>query len=251
MPTGPAALEILKLVGEGRMGDAQSGLEERAGLKARRLRGTEFKGATVRAHAFRDIGNLKLPEALLYLEALREGDLPPDSTQTVWPAVQIAIREALINRSHDEKGRIAILEETVNSGSPATPWAIGELCDRGSQGSLSTIEKYYRQYGEPRASQFYHGCWERGDVLSRSPDPVVALGSVLRVANGFDDQDLTTWAINKLAAMKSPRAYAELERYMKEIDTLPEGSPARAGGSGFATQILYLLPGPTATTDRH
>ena len=64
-------------------------------------------------------------------------------------------------------------------------------------------------------------CEARMAVVSRSPDRIGALGSVLRVSSGARDLRLIGWAINELRAMKSRRADAELERYADEIDALP------------------------------
>lgn len=243
LATQSAALEILERVAEARMDDARADLEEQVGLKPAQLRGAAFKDQFVRSHALRDIGTLNLPEALAYLQNLKPGDLPPDSTQTVWPEAQIALTEALTNRVPDEPGKIRTLENAIVEGSPATAWAVQQLCDHGSYSSLALIEAYFRRsYSEPRTSELYGSCKARMDVLSRNPNRVVALGSVLNVENGFGNRELIGWTISKLAAMNSQAAYAELERYMNGINALPDGSPSKNRGIQYAQRIRDLLP---------
>ena len=242
LPTEPAALEILERVASGRMDNAKSDLEELVGLRPGQLRGSVFKDPMVRSHALRDIGDLELPEALEYLQNLKIEDLPPDTSQQVWQAAQIALRQGLINRIPDEPGKVRILEDAIVSWNRAAGWAVQQLCDRGSSGSLSIIEAYYRKgYSEPRASQFYGLCKAQIEILSRNPDRVVALGSTLTLANGFGNRELIGWTINQLAQIKSPQAYAELERYMNEINALPDASPSKDRGIRYAQRIREVL----------
>lgn len=194
-----------------------------------------------------------MPEALAYLQNLRPSDLPPDSTQSVWREAQVALTEALMNRVPDEPGKTEVLENAIVQGSPANAWAVQQLCDRGSYVSLTLVEGYLRsRYSDPRTfSRLYGFCKAQIEVLSRNPDRVVALGSVLTVANGFGNADLIGWAINKLAEMKSPAAYAELKRYMNEIDALPDGSPLKNRGAQYAQRIRDVLPELPAEGSRH
>jgi hypothetical protein len=47
------------------------------------------------------------------------------------------------------------------------------------------------------------------------------------VNSGVTDSRLLGWAILKLRALKSQKAEAEVQRYSKEIDDLPDGSPMK------------------------
>ena len=242
--TRSAALEILQRIGEGHMDTAKPGLEEQVGFKRGQLHAPEFYNYVVRMCAFKAIGRLDLPEALEYLQNLKPDALAPDTTQQVWPEAQAALRQALMNRVPDEAGKVRLLEDTIREGNPATPWAVQQLCDRGSATSLPLVEDYYRRSYSRRADfdDLYGRCKKQVDVLSRNRDPVEALGSALNLANGFGDPNLLGWTINKLASLNSPRAYAELERYMKEIDSLPDDSPIKAGrGRLYIQRIRDIL----------
>jgi len=87
-------------------------------------------------------------------------------------------------------------------------------------------------------------CEGRMGVVSRNPDQLKALGSFLSVSGGFTDLDLIGWAISKLEAMKSPRADAELERYAKEIDALPEDSTLKRELESKRAHLRIVLPHP-------
>ena len=61
-------------------------------------------------------------------------------------------------------------------------------------------------------------------VVSRDPDRVKALGSVLTLDNPGSDR-LIRWAVAQLDSMHTPRADAELDRFAIELGKLREGSP--------------------------
>ena len=58
-------------------------------------------------------------------------------------------------------------------------------------------------------------------AIARDPDRIKALGSVLSVSNGADQEDLIRWASNQRSEMRSPKADAELKRFMTEIERVP------------------------------
>jgi hypothetical protein len=224
--TRSIALEILERVAEGRMAGASPVLEVQIGLKAGQLHGAEFKESTVRAHALKKVGELDLPEALTYLLGLKRSDIEPDLSGSVWPAAQIALRQAQLNQVSDEAGKIRFLEDTTSERTAAASWAVNELCERGSFQSLPFIREQIRKslslpQDVKRENEFCEG---RMGVISRDPDRVKALGSFLSVSGGVTDDKLLGWVIGKLQDMNSPRAEAELQRYGKEIDRLPEDS---------------------------
>jgi hypothetical protein len=126
------ALEILERIAEAHLEGAVPGLEVQVGLKPGQLRGTEFKDATVRAHALRIIGQLDLPDALTYLQNLERSGIGPDSSGQIWPAAQIALHQAQLNRIGDEPAKIRFLEDATGERSSAASWAVEELCNRGS-----------------------------------------------------------------------------------------------------------------------
>jgi hypothetical protein len=240
--TRSVSIELLDRLGEGRIGAVDPGLEEQIGLKRGEIH-FDPKFSEIRSCAFRALGSTGTPEAIEYLQNLKPRDLAPDSSQQVWPASQIALREALMKRATNETEKIQILEEAVRSGSLATGWAVQQLCDRGSFLSLPLIEQYFRRsYSQPKQfEQLYGSCRTRIEILSRNPDRAAALGSALSVAYGFNGRDLLGWAITQLADMKSPRAYAELERYKSEIDALPEGSPSKMWANVSSQRIRQVL----------
>jgi hypothetical protein len=232
-PMQSIALEILERVAGGRMESASPDLEVQVGLKPGQLRGPEFKDSSLRAYALRRIGELDLPEALTYLQNLKQNDIGFDSSHLIWPAAQIALRDALLRRISDPQSKIELLERTVTephdaiSNSAVTTWAIDQLCDRGSLSSLAIIQQSIRnRRNGQRGEDDLRFCEERMAVVGRSPNRAKALGSVLRVNGTSDDARLIAWAIYQLHSVDSREADAELERYAKEIDGLPD-SPVK------------------------
>lgn len=78
-------------------------------------------------------------------------------------------------------------------------------------------------------------------VISRNPDRTKALGSVLSVEGGTEDDSLLTWAINQLFEMQSPKADAELKRFASEIEKLPNGSTQKQRLNGMKGEIERTL----------
>jgi hypothetical protein len=245
--TGPVrldALAILENLAVGLMDSADPESEARVGLKAGELRGPDFKDRVVRAHALRKIGEVDLPEALAYLQALRKEDLGVDPTRTLWPAAQIALRDAQLRRITDPYMKTEFLERTITEHHDAafkselTWWAVNELCDRGAQMSLSVIQKAIRGTGSgQRGEDDIEFCEARIRAVLSNPDRLKALASVLTVADPAADR-LVGWAVNELSTMQTPAADAELDRFAREIGALPEGSPAKANLGIYRQEIL-------------
>jgi hypothetical protein len=244
LPSRSVALEILERIAEGRMKGASYDLEAQVGLEAGQLHRPEFKVEEVRSYALRRIGELDLPEALVYLQNVKKGDLEPDMSGQMTSAAQIALREAQFNRISDEPAKIRFLEDTTSEKGAAASWAVNELCNRGSYQSLPFIREQIRRTlslarDVDHANRF---CDARMGVVSRDPDRTKALGTLLSVANGVSDSELIGWAINELNDMNSIRADAEVQRYAHEIDSLPDGSTLKTALRGKRVQIRNLLP---------
>ena len=245
LPARYSAFEILVRVAGGTVDRAGPALESQFELKPGQLQEWEFKTPSVRAYALRRIGEVGLTEALQYLQSLTKSDLEPDSSAILWPTAQIALRQAQLIRISDERGKIRFLEDTTSEKSAAASWAVDELCERGSYGSLGFVRESIRKRNPtPRGEKEVAFCEARMSVVSRNPDRLKALGSFLSVTSGVTDDELVGWAISKLEGMKSPRADAELERYANEIDALPEDSPLKRELESKRARIRNLLPAP-------
>jgi hypothetical protein len=245
--TSPIALEILQRIAEGRMQTAPPGLETRVALKPGELRVPAFQDPMLREIAVRKIGESGLPEAVAYLERLKEEDLGPNRTVMLWAAAQIALREAQMNRLPDDRAKIRFLEDTTSEWTAAASWAVDELCNRGSSASLGFIRvQIRRSYSLPQDyNQALGFCEARIRVVSRDPDRIRALGSFLDAKDPntlSDNRAIIAWTIRQLKRMKSEAADAELERFSKEIDDLPDGAAARRD---LVNAIRGYLDGPS------
>jgi hypothetical protein len=230
-PSQALALDVLERIGEGRLGNVSATVEVQLGLAPGQLRSYDFNVSTARVHAIRSIGKLDLPEALLYLQNLTRNNIDPDFSGAVWPAVQIALHEAQMGRIPGEQDKVRFLEDATRERSAAASWAVTELCNRGSLQSLPFIREQIRKtYSLPQdVSQETESCEAHMGIVSRNPDRLKALGSYLSVtakSTGLN-LNLIGWAIAELEMMKSQQANAELQRYAKEIDELPDSSPLK------------------------
>ena len=243
-PGAAGALEVLKRIGEGRAMDLSPDTESRLGLEPGRLHQAAFRIHEVRVCAIHRIGALADDEALNYLKNLKQSDMEPDQTGYVWTAVQIAVREAELNRLPNEASRVLFLEDVTKDRSAAAWWAVQELCNRGSVPSLGYIrESLARDYaGSPEYDRQMKFCEARISIIQRDPNRLKAIASVLTVAGGSTDQQVLGWAINQLHDMDSPAADAEINRYAREIDNLPAGSPMKAALAWERLQIRNLPP---------
>jgi hypothetical protein len=245
IPGHLAALELLERLAVGRIEGASPDLEASVGLEAGQLHKPEFKVREVRLHAIQRIGDVLLPEALTFLQKLTKDDLGPDISGSLWPAAQIALHQAQLNRLPDEPAKIRFLEDATSERGPAASWATNELCERGSYESVGFIRTSIRRRNPtPRGEADITYCEARMAVISRDPDQIKALGSFLSVANGGTDNDLLGWAINRLHDINSARADAEVQRYAREIDSLPEGSSLKNTLGLWRVHIRTLLARP-------
>lgn len=233
--TARAALELLELVAKGRTDEIPAGSETLVGLAPAQLHQPAYAQASVRAYALRKIGEANTHEALDFLQNLKQADLAPDSGLQVWPAAQVALRNALLNKIVDPHSKIEFLEATLTephdaiSNSAIGHWAVEQLCDRGSMGSIPAIQRSLRyMWTGARGEEEIAYCEARIQILSSNPDRAKALGSILRMDNAEVSDRLTRWAIFQLDSMNSPTADAELDRFSNEMGKLREGSPAYA-----------------------
>lgn len=237
------ALEILERIVERQIQSARPDLELAAGLPYGQFRKPEFSTDEVRIRALLRISDLDLPEALDYLKNLSKDRLAPVSSSQVWDTAEIALHRAELNRISDENARVPFLEDTTGGKSAAVAWwAVQSLCNQGSQRSLPFIrESIWRHNPTADGQQQISFCETRMAIVSRNPDRTKALASLLVVTNGVTDQELLGWAINELHDIDSPQADAEIQRYAKEIDQLPNG-PLKTALWGKRLQIRTLLP---------
>jgi hypothetical protein len=241
-----AALEIFERIAEERMATADADLEVRAGLTAGHLRIANYHYYTVRSCALRAIARLDMPEALAYLASLQRAQFDDGGFGgQVWSSAQIALREAQFNRLPDESAKIRFLEDTTaETRSAAAWWAVDELCNRGVYQALPFIRAYLTKVNPlPRGIEHRMTfCQQRMDVISRDPDRINALASVLIVRNLGGDSDLVGWAIGQLREMHSARAEGEVVRFADEIDDLPDDSPLKSELWSGRVQIRGMGP---------
>jgi hypothetical protein len=226
----PVAFELLKLVARGMPDKIDSDAAVRFGIEPERLLQPVYRDLSVRAHALRKIGQLGLPESLVYLEKLTPEDFDVERGQMyrVWPPARIALHEALLNQIPDEAGKIAFLERTVQqrhdagSNSAVKGWGRNQLCDRGASMSWNVIYQGIRfSTGNPvRFAEEVKFCEDRMRIVQSAPDRVTALASALRSTGQAFDRRLMTWAVTQLLDLRSPRADAVLDQVASEIDKL-------------------------------
>jgi hypothetical protein len=94
-----------------------------------------YSDVVVRECALRSLGRTGLPEALDFLRNFSLSDAAGDKSERLWPAAQIALREALLSGITDAGSRAAFLENVLKephdamSNSSVTHWAVDGLCD--------------------------------------------------------------------------------------------------------------------------
>ena len=142
-----ASLETLEDVAEGKPREVVTAAALKAGLRAFARPDFSFADASVRAYAMDRIGASGLPEAIQDLESITVAEIGPDDTETIYPASQIALYKALYRRETDPGRQVALLAphrraDTRRGGL----WAVDELCNRGSNGSLPEIRKMVESY---------------------------------------------------------------------------------------------------------
>ena len=248
--TSAKALEVLEQVALGRTRDISAQTQTELGMIKDELQKNEFNDPFVRAYAFHKLAETGLTEAVDFLTNLRREDIGPDNSQQIWPAAQVALQTALLKRTRDPQHQIEFLQRTLTSQLPdgrgaVAWWAVNELCDRGDLPSTAMIQevikaKWSDRYGDDQL----RFCEARMHVISRDPDRVKALGSVLTVTNTEDDDQLIAWAISQLRTMGSPKAKDELRRFTSEITALPRGSLQQQRFDHFKQEVASALEGP-------
>jgi hypothetical protein len=181
--TGMTALTLMEKVALGRAADISPESEAQVGVAAGQLRQKGFSSAEARVCAFHDIGRIGLPEAVDFLAKLRSADMGADATGQVWPA-QEGLANARLARITDPQLRIEFLERMVRDRAPAAHWAVEQLCNGGDLASRPIIQESIRSHlNGQRNEDEIRFCEARMHVVSRYPDRVKALGSVLSVEN--------------------------------------------------------------------
>jgi hypothetical protein len=236
------AFGLLVLVTEGRSDEADSTTAGMIGLKLSDLKAPGLKMPAIRAYAASRIGDVNLPLALDYLSKQTRSDFASAESEPIWSALHTALYRARLNRIVDPGAQILFLESAAKDGGFITRWATTELCDRGSQPSLLTIEDALRKLNPgSRAESELSACLAKIKILSRDPNPVRALASVLHTDSKFDDRGLELWAVRQLVKMSSPEADQALNRYRASINGLPDRSSEKQRLSVVDAQIDALL----------
>jgi hypothetical protein len=230
--TGATALELLELVALGRTSSIRAGTETLVGLMPSELHQPAYDQASVRVYALLKIGECALPEALEFLKNLKRADLGEDTTQMIWPNARVALSNALVSRITDPHARIEFLVKTLSGEGDGRSlvafWAVNLLCDQGTSTALPLIRRSFKSsWSGERGEEAIAFCETRMEVVSRDPDRVKALRSVLTVDGAVSDE-LLRWAVYQLGSIHSPDADAELNRFAKELGKLREGSPEYA-----------------------
>ena len=105
-------------------------------------------------------------------------------------------------------------------------WASQQLCDQGASTALPLIERSItNNWPGTHGAEEIAFCESRIRVISRDPDRVKALRSVLSIDNEAVSERLIRWAVAQLDSMHSAAADAELDRFANELRKLREGSP--------------------------
>jgi hypothetical protein len=220
---------------------------EKAGLPQFYLQDGNLRALEARECAIQKIGETALPEAAGFLKTLDHADLGTDE-QTVMllrVAGHVAIRIATLRQIQEPERQIEYLERTAEemAGSGLGIWAADQLCDRASLASLTTIEKAVRgTWADRRDQEYIDFCKARIFTLYGKPDRVKALSPLLNLQTSGDNPELTTWAIEQLKQIPSPAADAELNRFVREIDSLPDESASKQRVLRFRPLITPVPP---------
>jgi hypothetical protein len=243
--TESIAIDSLEKIALGRAAGIGAEADATLGMAAGTLEDKGFADPTARACALRSLGRTALGGAIEFLTKLTPADLGSDPSQRLWPAAQVALREAQLRGITDTYLKTEFLDRTVTehhdavSNSAVTSWAVDELCDRGAQVSLPVIQQSIRsRRNGPRDEQEIEFCEARIRVVASNPDRVKALASVLTAGGDATNTRLAGWAVNALNSMQTPAADAELDRFAREIEKLPEGSPTKAHLDIYRQEIM-------------
>lgn len=150
---GRSALEVLEQIALGHSSDVAPEAEVRLGIPKGTLQRLDYASASVRAHAYRKIGESNSSEALDFLSKLQPADVGPESSQGIWPAAQIALTNARLSRIDDPRAKAEFLERALTTeekvyydGGTWAYWIIDNLCDSGATTSLGIIRRSIRSH---------------------------------------------------------------------------------------------------------
>lgn len=228
------AFQFLVLITEGRGGRPSAQLISR-------LRLTEIVGTvpadpdiSLRAEAFRRLGELATPQAIRYLKRFTEKDFSPNDRRTLWAAVQIGLLTAELEEMGSSPQKHQLLESLLLTDS-ATPvrgdvqsWAWNRLCDDGVLGALPLIKAAMDDYyGDGRSIDEGRFCEERMWSVSGKPNPIDAYRDVL-IHNAGASERLRLWAFDRVIRMNTDESRKVLNAFIQWVDGLPAGHPDRA-----------------------
>jgi len=217
-----AALEVLEDVAEGRPKEVIVAAALGSGLEAFARPDISFEYPCVRVYAMDRIGASGLPEAIEYLRTM-SAKVGPDSTETIYPASQVALQKALLLQEEDPQRQITFIEQQLTKPSvgQVASRAMDELCNRGSTGSLPEIKKLvkYRNHDLPYGDKQIQWCEARMEIVNRDPDRAKALGSALSVEEALRDPQFekTWWLVEQLRDMNSDEANSVIDRFLAQI----------------------------------
>lgn len=228
------AFQLLVLIAEGRGGQPSAQLISR-------LRLTETVGAvpadpdiSLRAEAFRRMGEVATPQAISYLKRFTEKDFSPSDRRTLWAAVQIGLLTAQLEEMASNLQKHRLLESLLLNDS-ATPargdvqyWAWNRLCDDGVLGALPLIKAAMDvYYGDGRSIDEGRFCEERMWSVSENPNPLDTFRHVL-IHNASASERLRLWALGRVIRMNSDESRKVLSAFIEWVDGLPAGHQGRA-----------------------
>jgi hypothetical protein len=246
--TAPAVLQILRDIVVGRTSDISPALLTAAALKTVDI--SLLRAPEVRAYAVEKIAAVGSDDSIAWLKALRVEDLPGDRSYTVYGAVQVAYRRTLLSREPDPNAQRAFLEDLLQRRSDPWAsdrifsWALSELCNRGSVGSMPIIEQALGKQGDPPALNKIRECEAMMTIVNSNPDRIQAIGSALdRLVQAHTGTDLDTrlviWATDQLSRDKSKEAQAALARFVTNAAGLQGDSDSPGTGALKALAQSY------------
>ena len=238
-PTRSAALGVLEQIAKGDNQNIAAEREQQLGLTSADLQHPVYGSVVVRECALHSLGRTGLPEALDFLRNFSLSDAAGDKSQHVWPAAQIALREALLSGITDAGSRAAFLENVLKephdamSNSSVTHWAVDGLCDSGYLEALPRVRQSIknRRNGQ-RGDDEIAFCEARMQIVARDPDRARALGSVFGSIASLEStpegKRIIQWATLQLIPLHSPSADAEFERIAGDLAVQAKNFPKDA-----------------------
>lgn len=226
-PDSPQTLAILTGIALGRGAANVAELASQIGVTTERLRSTDFTADTMREYAFFKIGEMRLEQAVHFLQSLTPSDIGRDSSLRISWAAKIALQNSLLNRIDVEGDKVRFLEHLIEEPRNAIPavrhWAVNQLCDRASLVSIGVLRPaiMYMAHGSDGEEQVQF-CEARIYTLLRHSNRVKALDSALHA----NETKLVRWAIHQLADMHSSEADSVLTSFQSEIERHERGNPS-------------------------